>query len=631
TAPAEEEISFDDEFIIDETETPDKSKGDKTVDEDLLEIGLELEVEAPEKTASDRDVKVSSQDDIDAMFAELPSEEEENIPGKAKRDKTGDDDITVDLDALDIELEGDIPLTEDELSTIDNAGSPEQISTEEEPLFDDDITIDMDSLDIDIEEAGDIHKPESTEGASSADEEELILNIDEFEDEFPEEKKVKKPAPPEDDITLDLDSLDIELDESEIQIPAEKTAKAKPAIEEIDESAEEDLKLSVDEMDVDIEELEEKPLKKAAIEEAEEDESITIDLETLDIEVAETPEIMSGEMTEEDEKLTLDDAGLTFSELTDEEKSPESAEAEEEDLILSLDEVDPELKLHEIGEKAPASEKLLSETVEELPEIDLDEYEAVIREEELKSEKESDVIIEGLDEFDKLELSEISERTHRPVDLDILEYEEEGEESYTPTKGSTTFSIDYSLKYSRLGAFLRLIGLYMFSMIPHFIVMLVYTILSGILGFINQIVILSTGRCVEDFSQIIENTLRYFLYIKTNITGIVEDRPVYAGRESLNHQMQLNITYPVKYSKNLAILRLTIAGIWFITIPHFIIMMLLTFAVPFVYLAGIITVIITRRWPNPLFIFLTRYFRYLARISSFLLGLTDEYPPFRFD
>jgi hypothetical protein len=141
-------------------------------------------------------------------------------------------------------------------------------------------------------------------------------------------------------------------------------------------------------------------------------------------------------MTEEDEKLTLDDAGLTFSELTDEERKTGHSEAEEEELVLSLDEVDPDLKLQVIGEDAPAGEKLLSETVEELPEIDLDEYEAVIREEEYKPGKETDIVIDGLDEFDGIELSEISETTRRPVDLDILEYEEEGEESYTPAKGA---------------------------------------------------------------------------------------------------------------------------------------------------------------------------------------------------
>ncbi len=658
-APAEEEILFEDEEFFAE-EKPEKEPApaeeeilledeelfaEEKPEEELSDIGLELEEESFKAPAGDRELKVTSQDDIDALFAGLPSEEEIHSAESDRKHRAADeDDITVNLDELDIELE-------DEIKSPEVESAPEKKYQEEEVLFDEDISIDMDSLDIDIEEAGDIHRPKTVSLSEEqrpkrglVDEDEFVLNIDEFEEDFETVDKIKaergkeKEIFPDEDITLDLESLDIDLDEGEEHIPAEKAGRA------LAEADDEELKLNLDELDVNIEELENREpfsdeeifknkkekLKKAPLhmEEEEEDESITIDLDTLDIEVAETPEVMAGEITEEDEKITLDDAGITFNELTDYEKKPEPAEITDEELNLTLEEIDPELKLQVIGEEAPADEKLLIDTVEELPEIDLEEYEAVIRKEEFISEKHEEETIVGLDEF---EIPHIDEESHRPLNVDILDYEEAIEEGYIPTSGSTTFSIDYSLRYSRTGALLRLIGLYILSMIPHFIVMLIYTILSGILGFINQIVIIFTGRCIEDFSQITENTLRYFFYIKSNIAGIVEDRPVYAGRESINHQMQLNITYPVKYSKNLAILRLSIIGICLITLPHFAIMAMLTIAVPFVYLAGIITVIFTRRWPNPLFIFLTRYFRYLARISSFLLGLTDEYPPFRFN
>ncbi len=651
-APAEEELTFDDEYIIDETESPEELKKSKESEDDLLDIGLELESEKPEKVSGDRDVKMSSQDDIDAMFADLPAEAEPAPAISPKKGEVPEDEITVDLDELDIELEGDLDTSNDEIISFDETEKvPSKRKPVEEPLFDEDITIDMDSLDIDIEEAGDFQKPGKKD--QGEEEEELILNVDEFDEDFehgekaPAVKSARKEISPEDDITLDLDSLDIDLDESEAQaIPAVKTVRGKEKIsDEIED--EEDLKLHLDEMDMDIEELEKKDLlfdediitepapkhkKKAAlIEESDEDESITIDLETLDIDVAETPEIMTGEMTEEEEKLTLDDAGLTFSELSDEEKTPGSDASEEDELFLSIDEIDPDLKLQVIGEEAPRGEKPLSETVAELPEIDLEEYEAVVREEKFRPEREYTGEIEGLEELEELETMEVPAGKTGPVDLDILEYEEEGEEKYTPEKGSTTFSIDYSLKYSRLGAVLRITGLYMLSMIPHFVVMLVYSILSGILGFINQIVILSTGRCVEDFSLITENTLRYLLYIDSNICGIVEDRPVYAGRESISHQLQLNVIFPLKYSRNMAILRLSIVGIIIITLPHLIFMSLLMFMALFAYVAGLIAVIITRRWPNPLFIFLTRCYRYFARISTFMLGLTDEYPTFRFD
>jgi hypothetical protein len=128
-----------------------------------------------------------------------------------------------------------------------------------------------------------------------------------------------------------------------------------------------------------------------------------------------------------------------------------------------------------------------------------------------------------------------------------------------------------------------------------------------------------------------ENTLRYFISIKANITGIVEDRPVFSGKENISHQLQMNITYPVKYSKNIAILRLSVIGIILFTLPHLAILMLLTLTVPFVVIAGLIIVIATGRWPGVLFTYLSKYFRYLTRLFAFSIGLNDEYPPFRLE
>ncbi|HNX24256.1 MAG TPA: DUF4389 domain-containing protein, partial [Spirochaetota bacterium] len=475
-----------------------------------------------------------------------------------------------------------------------------------------------------------------------------------FEEPVIAEKQKTKPAPSEEDITLDIDNLDIDFDESSpgadvfeepVAVKAAKSISKKNITPE-DEFNEEDIKLNLDDLDIDLDEIEERELifeddipeqpaplsrkkPKPLIEEVDEDESITIDLDTLEIEIAEENRTMKEELSEEDEKLTLDDAGLTFDELTSEIERPGFEEPADEDLKLTLGEIDPDLTLDKIAESGRLETKRVSDTLDELPEIDLDEYDAIVRQEESSNAEKSFDNFE--DDFIVFPETEIEKAEERQPDYDMFDYEESEKEKSSPGRGNTFFSIDLSLKYSRVGALLRLLGLYTLSMIPHFIIMLIYTALSSILGFINQIVILSTGRCVEDFALVIENTMRYFFYIKTNIIGIVEDRPVYAGRESIDHPLQINITFPLKYSKNLAVLRLSIIGILLITLPHLIIMSMITLTIPFVYLTGIIIVILTRRWPNVLFIYLTKYFRYLAKISSFMSGLTDEYPPFSFD
>lgn len=535
------------------------------------------------------------EDEIVPDFEEVPAETSAKKPVQAgKKTAEPDDDITLDMDSLDIEIEEPVHASIRNLPEKKTAVTP----------ADDSITLDVDSLDIDIEEP---------EFDSHPSKDELL----------------------EEDIEIDLDSLDFDNEEAQPAEPARAKNVREIMKEQAGQGDEEDIKLNLDELDIDIDEISEKDIdlirkgkapagRKAVIEEApeDEDESITIDLDALDIEVAENVPVVESEISEEDEKLTLEDAGMTFDELTTSEKKQMHLDlGDEEDIKLTLDEVDPGMRLEEIGETAPPDEKLLVDTMDELPEISLDEFE----------EKPSAAERRGY------------RRIVPESDLDLDLYEEEPAVKQRPSakrkmgggtyhaRGTTSFTVDFSLKYSRIGAILRLLQLYTISMIPHLVVLYIYTILSGILGFINQIVILSTGRCVEDFAQIAENTLRYYLYLETCVTGIVEDRPEYAGRERIDHQMQLNLTYPLKYSKLLAALRLSVLGIFIVTLPHLVMLWFVTLFVPFVYFAGIIWVIISGRWPNPLFMVLTMYFRYMARISAFMIGLTDEYPPFRFE
>jgi hypothetical protein len=678
-------LTGEDDILLDDFNEPAPVKAKEKKAEEVSEFP-EFE-EPPSDVKSEREKKLTSQDDIDALFAaEGIKYDERPISKESELDL--EDEITVDLDTLDIDLEEPAPAaapkpkkaeaakpSEEEDITLDidsldidleepaPAAAPKPKKAEAaKPSEEEDITLDIDSLDIDLEEPAPAAapKPKKAEAAKPSEEEDITLDIDSLDIDLEEPAPAAAPKPKkaeaakpseEEDITLDIDSLDIDLEEPKpepvITAPGKSKEKTAGTIAETEIDSEEELKLNLDELDIDIEEIEKRELifeddieekppaapkvksKPLFEEDEEEDESITIDLKTLELDLAEESTIMKGEISDEDEKPTLDDAGLTFDELTPKVKKAHYEEPVDEELKLTLDEIDPALTLEKISQAAPREAEKVSDKLDELPEIDLDEYDAIIREEEAVASKKP--VEKSRDDIVIFPALESGRHGIQVPENDILEYEEPRGEEQAEEIPNTVFSIDLSLKYSRTGAILRLFGLYILSMIPHFIVMLVYTILSSILGFINQLVILSSGRCVEDFSLIIENTTRYFLYIKTNIIGIVEDRPVYTGKEKLDHPLQLNITFPLRYSKNIALLRLSIIGIMLISIPHLFVIFITTIPVPFIYLAGIISVIISRRWPNVLFIYLTKYFGYMARLSSFMLGLTDEYPPFRFD
>ncbi|PKL41138.1 MAG: hypothetical protein CVV44_00435 [Spirochaetae bacterium HGW-Spirochaetae-1] len=570
-------------------------------DTDDLDLGdLELEL---------------SDSDISGFDAELASE----TTGKAAQKNDGMADLDLDLDltlgeegieisaddlALDESLEDLTPVEEDILAEesleeimVDDEIITEEVYSRDAEDEDESITIDLDTLDIELEESDKdfIASEETPRDDTGSDE--FDIDFDDSLQMDDEPKKSKRTAGRDDeDITLDLDSLDIDIQEEETISRGE---------------------IPDDGIDIDLPEL--SPELDDTTSSLSDDEDITLDLDSLDIPLEETEELKSGEIPDEDEKLTLEDAGLTMDELTADELASATSDIVEDmdaddDIRLTIDEIDPDLSIQELENELHEAEVILTDDDEELPEIDFDEYDtlqtkAAVR----KPVRVSDEIVELDDTYGDND-EELSRKRYR----DVVQ------------GGSVNFSIDYSLKYSRLGAFLRLVQLFSIGLIPHFIVLFVYSILSMILGFINHIVVLSTKNSVEDFSEIIEKTLRYFLSTSTSYLGIVEEMPLFTGKKDIDYAMQLDIIYPVVYSRILAALRLSIIGIIIATLPHLVVLLVIGMTIPIFYLVGMIAVLITARWPHFLFSIISRYYRYMARVMAFMTGLVDKYPPFTF-
>ena len=496
-------------------------------------------------------------------------------------------------------------------SDVDMALS-EEIKTEEmyraeDKKDDESITIDLDSLDIDLEDAQEetlAGKSGAAPGAASTDKMKTraAAAVASNEDE---------------NITIDLDSLDIELKDEKEVLKGE----------------------SHEELGLDLSDFSEETLQEledvSITPKAKDDENITLDLNSLDISLEENDEIKQGEALD-DEKLTLEDAGLTLDELTTDELTSVSTMtgkegADEEEIKLSIDELDSNLDMLTIEKELNEAVSILSESPEmeddllivdelsDLPEIDLDE--------ELN-------LVEGGAGDETVSSTRRDDELIRLDDSERISMKKGGLQKVIPdmaTHGAVNFSIDYSIKYSRLGAALRILGLFFIGLIPHYLVFLIYAVLSIILGLINHIVVIATEKNVEDFSEIHENTLRYLLSISASAIGIVEEMPIFTGRYNIDHPLQLRINYPLRSQRLLAFLRLSCVGILLITLPHFVVLGVLSLVIPLVFIIGIFSVLITGGWPHILFDFMTRYYRYLARVLAFCIGIVDVYPKFKFD
>lgn len=71
---------------------------------------------------------------------------------------------------------------------------------------------------------------------------------------------------------------------------------------------------------------------------------------------------------------------------------------------------------------------------------------------------------------------------------------------------------------------------------------------------------------------------------------------------------------------------------WFLAIPHFLVLVVLTVGVIVVFVIAWFAILFTGRFPRPLFDYVVGVFRWWVRVSAYAIWLvTDRYPPFRLD
>jgi predicted Zn finger-like uncharacterized protein len=597
------------EFAFDEGDLSGGKSLDQEKDGDSLEAELDLATE--EFAVEDEDESLTL-DDLDDTSA-LETGKDDSLDIGAEIDG---------LDALD-----DIPVYNDS-----DLESKTEVKTSSLDLAEEDLLADFEPVDLDAEPsqapgrgrdraddffeagtaAGDI-KTEDVYSKVEEEDEAITIDLDSLEIDLEEEdtgRAAKKTfADNEDETTLDLETLDIELDEADTISGGE---------------------MPEDSGDMDF--IEEEPVSGSR------DEDLTLDLDSLDIQLDESEEFKKGEDVDDDEKITLEDAGLTLEELTADELTNATAEvagSDDEDIKLSIDDIDPSLSVDTIekelreadriiGSKKFSTDLDLADFEEDLPDIDLDSFDDDgASSSSADRGRRRDVKDDYLDE-DMIDIDFDDDRAGAALGT-------RGMVSDSVPGGSVNFSVDYSLKYSRLYALLRLTQIFTLGLIPHFLVLALYSVLSLILGFINHIVVMTTREAVEDFADIQENTIRHYLAIAASAVGIVDEMPLFAGRENLDHALQMNVTQPYRRSRILALLRLSLAGIVAAVLPHIVIIGILAAVIPLVCLMGLLSVIATGRWPYFLFDFLVRYYRYTARVLAYVAGIVDRYPTFRFD
>lgn len=93
------------------------------------------------------------------------------------------------------------------------------------------------------------------------------------------------------------------------------------------------------------------------------------------------------------------------------------------------------------------------------------------------------------------------------------------------------------------------------------------------------------------------------------------------------YPVSVTIDYPEKLSRGVLLLKVILGAIY-VGIPHGIMLALYQIAVAVVTFIAFWAILFVGRYPKGMHNFVAGYLRWATRVSSYLLLLHDEYPPF---
>lgn len=196
---------------------------------------------------------------------------------------------------------------------------------------------------------------------------------------------------------------------------------------------------------------------------------------------------------------------------------------------------------------------------------------------------------------------------------------------------TTAYPVDITVstpkESSRMWALLFvLFGIKSFVLIIQYIVAFIWGIGVFAVFFISQLVVLFTGSYPEGMYRFIARFISWSNQVNGWLNGLTDQFPSFTPSDEL-YPIETTIPRPERSSRGWA--ALTIFLLKFLAlIPHFIVLYVLgVVQLVLVFVANVI-ILVTAEFPEGLVGFVVGVMRWQTRVTSFALGLVDEYPPF---
>lgn len=178
------------------------------------------------------------------------------------------------------------------------------------------------------------------------------------------------------------------------------------------------------------------------------------------------------------------------------------------------------------------------------------------------------------------------------------------------------FDVAYPEHLSRWKIFLKWL-----FVIPNLIVVTLLLFVVEVVSIVAWFAILITGNYPEGLFNFTVGTLRWYANVIAYTYLQRDEYPPFSMQPGL-YPVTLTLDYPQNLSRWKIFLK------WLFIIPHWIVLYLLNFALEVVLFLAWFAILFTGRFPRGMFDFVVGVERWQLRVVSYILLLTDAYPPF---
>jgi len=177
------------------------------------------------------------------------------------------------------------------------------------------------------------------------------------------------------------------------------------------------------------------------------------------------------------------------------------------------------------------------------------------------------------------------------------------------------FDVEYPDRLSRLLIFFKWL-----LVIPHFIVLYVLGLVTGLLTFIAWFAILFTGRYPRGMFNFVVGYYRWTYNISAYVYLLRDEYPPFS-LESGGYPVTFEVQYPERLSRLLIFVK------WLLVIPNVIVLYFVMIVWMVTTFIAWFAILFSGRYPKGLFDFSAGTLRWMARVNAYVLLLRDEYPP----